>query len=92
MTKCIYNQGVDCQSVNCEKCGWNPAFEKTWKKEHLPQKPDVVEVVRCKDCKHRKKTNTGLAIWDMCFRLNHRPEDDFFCGYGEKEIENGDAE
>ena len=25
---CIYNDGVDCETHNCERCGWNPAVEK----------------------------------------------------------------
>jgi len=41
---------------------------------------DEVEVVRCKDCKHR--TNKGI-----CEKFRQRypffPEDDFYCSYGE---------
>lgn len=40
---------------------------------------DVVEVVRCKDCKHWNKGD--------CYRLEMSMEDDF-CSYGErKEVE-----
>lgn len=41
---------------------------------------DVVEVVRCKDCKHI--INKGI-----CEKFRQRypffPEDDFYCGFGE---------
>lgn len=45
---------------------------------------DVVEVVRCKDCKHFTE---GMAI-GMCKRLEDKPilpiRYDHFCGYGER--------
>ena len=25
ITTCIYNDGVDCDTANCARCGWNPA-------------------------------------------------------------------
>ena len=46
---------------------------------------DVVEVVRCKDCEHRKE--------DFCFKVASdvvpkKVKGDFYCGYGErKEVE-----
>ena len=47
---------------------------------------DVVEVVRCKDCKHR--TNKGI-----CEKFRQRypffPEDDFYCGFGELKEREG---
>lgn len=30
---CYYNDGVDCDSRNCCKCGWNPAVNERRKKE-----------------------------------------------------------
>ena len=39
---------------------------------------DVVEVVRCKDCKHRFN-------YDICAYRG----DDWFCGYGERRSDNG---
>lgn len=40
---------------------------------------DVVEVVRCKDCKHYR-------IWEMkCDRLHAKPfADNHYCGFGER--------
>lgn len=41
---------------------------------------DVVEVVRCKDCKHRFN-------YDICAYRG----DNWFCGYGERSVDNGQA-
>lgn len=61
---------------------------------------DAVEVVRCKDCKHRPIKGDGNIVYapndidgwdddtcpclcDDCY-YNWMPEDDFFCGKGER--------
>ena len=44
---------------------------------------DVPKIVHCKDCRHRHKTNTGLAIWMVCHKLNRQTADNFYCAYGE---------
>lgn len=42
---------------------------------------DVVEVVRCKDCKHKNEK-------EICEKFRQRypfyPEDNFYCGFGER--------
>ena len=47
----------------------------------LKGKPN--NVVLCKDCKFRHKTNMGVAIWVMCHKLNRKTDEDFYCAYGE---------
>lgn len=56
---------------------------------HFKNKADFVEVVRCKDCKHRGK--------DECmFHINGEPADEEFllkcdndfCSYGERKTDN----
>ena len=47
--------------------------------EHLPA-ADVVEVVRCKDCKYNSGTKKCLHP-DSFFAV---PKDDDFCSYGER--------
>jgi len=42
------------------------------------QSADMVEVVRCKDCKHREKNHYCL-IWGQPYLCN----DECFCSYGE---------
>lgn len=49
---------------------------------------NVVEVVRCRDCKHRVEGSKICAHpkavgWDAI-----EPEDDDFCSYGERRAEN----
>ena len=45
--------------------------------------PVFTMVVPCKECKHRQKTFNGIAVWDLCHKLNRKTDDDFFCAYGE---------
>lgn len=48
---------------------------------------DVVEVVRCKDCKYQDKGQNEVESWNVC---NYRPwlyvntYDDHFCSDGER--------
>lgn len=44
---------------------------------------DVVEVVRCKDCKHYKTMFCKMDIWHKDITLYRADENDF-CSYGEK--------
>ena len=59
--------------------------------------PDVVEVVRCKDCKHCKKYRNRLDPMlnhQLCARLGNYSwgvEEDDFCSYGERRT-NGETE
>lgn len=54
--------------------GWNDAIEAIVDYEPTA---DVIEVVRCKDCKHRKK-NT------FCLHNMRYEDDNGFCSYGER--------
>jgi hypothetical protein len=51
---------------------------------------DVVEVVRCKDCKHRimNYAENAIAPWITCRTIGFRDEievdGDFYCAWGEK--------
>lgn len=44
---------------------------------------DVVEVVRCKDCKWRNKAGCALQIVDD----SDKPSDNDYCSYGERKSE-----
>ena len=57
--------------------------------DHFKNKADVVEIVRCKDCKKRytkncslcyDTANKGYFLWSMI-------NDNFFCAYGERKCE-----
>ena len=41
---------------------------------------DVVEVVRCKDCKHRDKYSSHYCPWHGLISIN----DDWYCADGER--------
>ena len=63
------------------------AFENTqWEKEpcnHFKNKADVVEVVRCKDCKHSDLSRSCGKY--MCKKgCGGTKTDDDFCSYGER--------
>jgi len=60
------------------------------KAEYEPN-PDVVLVVRCKDCKHKDVLPDvyGIGIEALyCPEIEHYVDHDFFCKYGEKVTES----
>jgi hypothetical protein len=69
--------------------GWNNAIEII---ESAPS-VDAVEVVRCKDCKHRREfagNHTEICTcseWGNDMLIMH--PDEFFCQYGERRSEDG---
>lgn len=45
---------------------------------------DIVEVVRCKDCKYWQDNNDGYP-YDLCaWREDETPDADDYCSYGER--------
>lgn len=58
-------------------------------KEEIKLRPsvDVVEVVRCKDC---KKRNTRMCMMNNIVGMNKDLFDDDYCSYGEKGREHED--
>jgi hypothetical protein len=46
---------------------------------------DVVEVVRCKDCKHLKKNEILAAELTWCRRFAESVKPDGFCSFGKRE-------
>ena len=49
---------------------------------------DLVEVVRCKDCRHSALTSIDGVLY--CFKVNNTVKREDFCSYGEKrEATNG---
>lgn len=53
--------------------------------QFLRQQPtmDVVEVVRCRDCRHMELTPIGLRMCDVWGHVNGMG-DEGFCNYGER--------
>lgn len=77
--KVIYEVG----EAPCKSCGVNDM------REYLEDAPtaDVVEVVRCKDCKWQDKGKNECESWNMC-RHNvieyFAIYDEHFCEWGER--------
>lgn len=63
---------------------WTGGIEKA-----IDEQPavDVIEVVRCADCKYQEKGDNDCEAWNLC---GYRPwlyiptEDDAFCSKGER--------
>ena len=82
--------------ICCENCGWSEIVgspiicnyngHRTWRDECCdawkPKETNMVEVVRCKDCKHRHSlTGTCVNIDGACFQ--NYVGDDWYCADGE---------
>lgn len=68
------------RSVMCGACPLGSAFDTI---DELPS-ADAVEVVRCRDCKHRYIDGENVR-YNVC-DLNHNKvqEDDWYCADGER--------
>ena len=72
---CAYRHQYDDHIVTCSH--WKPA-------------DDVVEVVRCKDCKHWRHETDGMidhyecAVFCGCYGKSYLTGADDFCSYGER--------
>ena len=72
---CAYRHQYDDHIVTCSH--WKPA-------------DDVVEVVRCKDCKHWRHETDGMidhyecAVFCGCYGKGYLTGADDFCSYGER--------
>ena len=94
---------IDEAKKTCKDCLHYVVCEALWQNNGISKIPpkqcgcfknnsDVVEVVRCKDCKWYQEGKL-LAPNKFCFRLEHPTEDrkigynyapDDFCSYGER--------
>lgn len=77
---------------NCYN-GFSDTYDKALIIDRIDEQPtaDVVEVVRCKDCKHRKKnTHYTIPLIDrvesgvFCLHNMRHEDNNGFCSYGEK--------
>ena len=67
---------------NCYN-GWSDTYDKAFIIGAIEEAPtiDAVSVVRCKECKHRKKNG-------FCLEHNrYEKNDNGYCSYGEREGE-----
>ena len=57
----------------------------TYTSEGCPTTADVVEVVRCKDCKFRKiEFGWNGKKYKMCANTDYPTDDDAYCSYAER--------
>ena len=63
---------MNCKNHSCNSCG-NKCGSK-----HNCHSADMVEVVRCKDCRHRN------PMGSKCLRDNLWHYDEDYCSYGER--------
>ena len=61
-------------------------LQPVWKSECMNKKADMVEVVRCKDCKHYRYYGLSSDTVSEC-RIDHEenPDAEWFCADGERE-------
>lgn len=77
----------DFESCNAENPNWTPKRVKTL----LLRQPaaDVAEVVRCKDCKHKVRTDAnGIVICSEEHGM-YCPTESDSCSYGEYQTNTG---
>ena len=91
-TKIVRDNCKDCTS-GCEHAGKDREFVcvKGVSCKTVKPKPEMVAVVRCKDCKYWQKSNDDQRRDGMCEALLHfhgaeryMTNEDFFCRYGER--------
>lgn len=63
---------------NCRVIAWMPLPEPYTEKIN-----DIVEVVRCKDCKHYYKDDGNVVVY-RCELCHEDMRDDFYCSDGER--------
>lgn len=64
-------------------------LQPVWLKDRMNKKVDMVEVVRCKDCKYWQDNNGGYPHRDCKWNQYETPDPDDFCSGGERR--NDDA-
>jgi hypothetical protein len=87
MAKHIKCEAVKKSIVEC--CGDFTEKDAEYIIEHIPD-TDIIEVVRCSECKNRYTMN--CALWYSTLGNNEyfcgaMSDDNFFCAYGEMEDE-----
>lgn len=59
------------------------AYNEGYRRGYEQGKADAVNVVRCKECKHRNE-RCGMGEHRWCEMLNMSTAADDFCSYGER--------
>jgi hypothetical protein len=80
--KCIHQEV--CNIRDCHEEGEEIALKYC---SNFKNKADLVEVVRCKDCKHWKQVNEERRA---CYLLGFEMDYDEFCSYGTPKERGGE--
>ena len=88
--ECILQANKDA-GFDVYKRGWNDALQTVY--DNAPS-ADAVEIVRCRDCKHKHRTEyayNGMVVLS-CYKtydfngFSAEVEPNHFCSYGERKI------
>ena len=86
-----FSKAYKYKCMNCNEYFNDIDFEKeplqpVWKSECMNTKVDMVEVVRCKNCKHGEKSPTFKYYPDVtwCNKYLTSHNDDWFCADGKR--------
>lgn len=84
-TKIVRDNCKDCTS-SCEHAGKDREFVcvKGVSCKTVKQKPEMVAVVRCKDCKYWQDNNDGYPHEECRWGHGETPDENDFCSYGER--------
>lgn len=69
------------------ECMWG--FSKRIKEQISHPTADVVEVVRCKDCKYWQDNNGGYPHDECRWGKDETPDANDYCSYGERRTDDG---
>lgn len=75
----------DMALLKTVSCGGLSA-KKLWKRIKEQPTIDAVEVVRCKDCKHKYVSGNGTTQYYVCDFMDAQYEENGFCHHAEREI------
>lgn len=90
------NQYIEREAAKCELLSWavcmnHPEYLMRDDALHVIDSipaADVVEVVRCKDCKYWQDNNDGYPHQECRWGNYETPDPDDYCSYGERSKEN----
>jgi len=82
-----FSKAYKYKCMNCNRYFNDIDFEEplqpVWKRECLNKKVDMVEVVRCKDCKKNRKSQCPIFSTGDPY-LDSKPNGNWYCADGER--------
>jgi len=81
-----------CEGISCNECSFGTnedGMSECVLQKRIDELPtaDVVEVVRCKDCRYWQDNQEGHYPNELCpWDKNETPDEDDYCSFGERKI------